>query len=305
MVTPAPPKTWPLQHRIALKLIRALLHANNGPPPVVIESLLQTLLQSNSAVAIDSIAGVLARTELSNVQVKTLLRASLGNLRGNEMTQGILDHFEDIKGACLHYSQEGEDIILDRILPRDKVGFFVDIGAHDPLRFSNTYALYRKGWRGINVDATPGSMEAFKRLRPEDINIECAVSSVDNPMMFHIFKEGALNTFDASLAQKYVDSGWALDRTVEIRPRTLSSILDEHLPAGKHIDLLSIDVEGEEMGVLRSNNWHSYVPDLIILEVLATSFASLSSHPTVAFLADEGYEPVSRLTNSVILHRKA
>jgi FkbM family methyltransferase len=244
------------------------------------------------------------RNELSNAQVDTLICGALGSLRGKEMPQGMLDLFQEISGACLHYSQEGEDVLLNRIWPTDKVGFFVDVGAHHPTRFSNTYALYRRGWRGINVDATPGSMEMFKKLRPEDINIECAVSTADTPMMFHMFKESALNTFDPSLAQEYIASGWALECTVEMKPRSLWSILKQHRPTGKHINLLSIDVEGKELEVLHSNDWHSYRPDLIILEVLATPFASLYSHPTVSFLADKGYEPISRLTNSLILGHK-
>jgi FkbM family methyltransferase len=290
MVTPAPPPTFSFQYRIVSKIIR---------------SILPSFIKSNSSAAIDSIADVLSHMKLSNAEMETLLRASLGNLRGKEMPQGILDQFEDIGGGARHYSQEGEDILLARILSPDKEGFFVDIGAHHPLRFSNTYALYRKGWRGINVDAAPGSMNAFSRLRPEDINIECAVSSSDNPMTFYIFQEGALNTFESSLAQEYVSTGWALERTVEIMPRTLSSILHEHVPIGKHIDLLNIDVEGEEIGVLRSNDWHSYRPDLIILEVLATPFVSLDSHPTVAFLSGKGYEPVCRLINSMILRHRS
>jgi FkbM family methyltransferase len=270
-----------------------------------VDTLVQMLIRSHSALTTGAIAKVLERKELSNGRVDTLIRGALGSLRDKEMPQGMLDLFQEISGASPHYSQEGEDILLNRILSPDKVGFFVDIGAHHPIRFSNTYALYRKGWRGINVDATPGSMEMFKKLRPADINIECAVSTDDTPMMFHMFTESALNTFDLSLTQEYIDSGWALERTVEIKPRSLASILMEYLPTGKHIDLFSIDVEGKELEVLRSNDWHSYCPDLIVLEVLATPFASLHSHPTVSFLAHKGYEPISRLTNSVILQHRS
>ena len=74
---------------------------------------------------------------------------------------------------------------------------------------------------------------------------------------------------------------------------------------GQHIDLLNVDVEGGEMGVLRSNDWHSYCLDLIILEVLAIPFASLDSHPTVAFLSGKSYEPVCRLINSMILRHRS
>lgn len=268
------------------------------------DALIEALLRSNSTLTTGAIARGLERSELSNGQIDALVRATLGSLRGKEMPQGMMDFFQEISGACPHYSQEGEDILINRILPPDKVGFFIDVGAHHPIRFSNTYALYRRGWRGINVDATPGSMEMFKKLRPGDVNIESAVSTGHSAMMFYMFKESALNTFDSSLAKEYIDSGWALERTVEITPRSLSSILEVHLPKGKHIDLLNIDVEGKELEVLHSNDWYAYCPDLIILEVLATPFASLCLHPTVSFLTDKGYEPVSRLTNSLILRHK-
>ena len=62
--------------------------------------------------------------------------------------------------GSLCYSQEGEDMILGKIFSGQKHGFYVDVGAHHPLRFSNTYLFYLKGWRGINIDAMPGSMVA-------------------------------------------------------------------------------------------------------------------------------------------------
>ncbi|MFZ3015302.1 MAG: FkbM family methyltransferase [Nitrospira sp.] len=319
MVTSTQSQVLPLGYRVMYKVVRtlmqALLRSNSaltiGAVASVVErnelshELVEALLRSNSARTIGAIASVVECNEVPNAEVGTLIRGALGALRGKEMPQGMLDLFQEISGACFHYSQEGEDILLDRILPTDKAGFFVDVGAHHPTRFSNTYALYRKGWRGINVDATPGSMEVFKKLRPADINIECAVSTVDTPMMLHMFKESAINTFDPSLAQEYIAGGWALERTVEMKPRSLSSILKEHLPTGKHVNLLSIDVEGKELEVLRSNDWHVCCPDLIVLEVLATPFGSVHSHPTVSFLANNGYELVSRLTNSVILQRRA
>src|SRR5580658_8816405 len=74
------------------------------------------------------------------------------------------------------FSQEGEDMILASFFEGKKNGFYVDVGAHHPKRFSNTHHFYIRGWRGINVDATPGSMKLFRRTRPDDINIEAAVS---------------------------------------------------------------------------------------------------------------------------------
>ena len=97
--------------------------------------------------------------------------------------------------STLSYSQEGEDLILKRLFDGQKKGLYVDVGAHHPKRFSNTYLFYKMGWRGINIDAMPGSMEKFKEVRPEDINIEAAISDKDELLTYYIFNESALNTF--------------------------------------------------------------------------------------------------------------
>ena len=55
------------------------------------------------------------------------------------------------------YSQEGEDLILSRYFDGQREGFFIDVGAFHPIRFSNTYLFYRLGWSGINIEARPGS----------------------------------------------------------------------------------------------------------------------------------------------------
>ena len=82
------------------------------------------------------------------------------------------------------YSQEGEDMILQRMFGQRREGFFVDVGAHHPFRYSNTYLFYKKGWRGINIDATPGSMREFEKYRPADINLEVAVSQTPGEFCF-------------------------------------------------------------------------------------------------------------------------
>lgn len=63
-----------------------------------------------------------------------------------------------------HYSQEGEDVILARMFEHQSPGFYVDIGAHHPRRFSNTRLLAEKGWTGINVDPLPGVMKLFGKI---------------------------------------------------------------------------------------------------------------------------------------------
>lgn len=112
--------------------------------------------------------------------------------------------------ATQSYSQEGEDIILRRIFECKTNGFYIDVGAHHPKRFSNTYLFYKKGWNGINIDAMPGSMVLFRKLRSRDINIEAAITNEKREMSFFMFDEPALNTFDKDLATERINHGWQL-----------------------------------------------------------------------------------------------
>jgi len=95
-------------------------------------------------------------------------------------------------------------MLLERFLEHRHSGFYVDVGAHHPKRFSNTYRLYRRGWRGLNIDANPGSMTLFQNVRPRDINVEAAVSSTPRELTYYIFNEPALNTFKRDLALERV-----------------------------------------------------------------------------------------------------
>ena len=92
------------------------------------------------------------------------------------------------------FSHEGEDKILNSLYSNKNHGFYVDIGAHNPFRFSNTQLFYLKGWRGINIDATYGSMHLFKDFRQEDINIECCITSDAREVQLDVYNEPALNS---------------------------------------------------------------------------------------------------------------
>jgi FkbM family methyltransferase len=140
-----------------------------------------------------------------------------------------------------------------RLLNCPSRGMFVDVGAHHPFRFSNTYAFYLRGWRGLNIDATPGAMRKFRRWRPGDTNLECGIGNAPGEFEFYQFAEPALNTFDPALAQTYREAGHAQVGKTSIRCRTLVDVLAEHL-AGRVIDSLTGDVEGRDMEVLLSNN---------------------------------------------------
>lgn len=203
------------------------------------------------------------------------------------------------------YAQNGEDLILDRFLDGAPNGFYVDVGAHHPVRFSNTYLFYRRGWRGINIDAMPGSMQKFNKVRPRDINIECGVASSAGKLMYHRFNEPALNTFDAAEAAHKDKEPYQLIDTVEIAVERLDALLARHLPFGQQIDFLSVDVEGKDEEVLRSNDWSRYRPRFILAETLHTDMLSLGECPVVQCLRSVGYTPVGKAYNTSFFFREA
>ncbi len=200
------------------------------------------------------------------------------------------------------YSQEGEDLILQRIFMGKSTGYYVDVGAHHPKRFSNTYLFYQKGWSGINLDAMPGSMEAFRRERPRDINLELAIGSDSgSARTFWIFDEPALNTFDEALAKRSV--GGPYNRTIiatrQVPTRPLSEVFATHLPVGIKIDFLTVDVEGLDLEVLRTNDWSRFRPDFVLAECPGVSAVRLAGQPICEFVASHGYEFFAKTVNTV------
>jgi len=206
-----------------------------------------------------------------------------------------------LQERALTFSQEGEDLILMRLFAQRSKGFFVDVGAYHPFRFSNTFLLYNAGWRGINVDATPGSMQAFEQIRPDDTNIECFVGDSSSERVFTRYNEPALNTASQAVIESRTlpSSYWSVSTTT-VHPRTLSSILDEHKPSDTAIDLLNLDVEGSEQEVLESNDWSRYRPEVIVIEQLSTDLRESMRHPTTTFLNERGYELIAKAFNSVL-----
>jgi FkbM family methyltransferase len=204
------------------------------------------------------------------------------------------------------YSQEGEDLILSKLFAAQLAesgyaGFYVDVGAHHPKRFSNTYYFYKRGWRGINVDAMPGSMKAFDRERPRDVNVEAAVSDRRATHVYCAFRDPAYNGFlSESTRQSIVESGMELLWTRELPTQRLDDLLAERLPQGQRIDFLSVDVEGHDLAVLRSMDWTRHRPRAVVVELGAFSAAEAISHPTHQYLIGLEYRLHSKLCNSCI-----
>jgi FkbM family methyltransferase len=167
------------------------------------------------------------------------------------------------------FSQEGEDLVLSRIFHNKPTGFYVDIGAHHPARFSNTYKFYKAGWRGINVEPNPDYFNLFTRYRPRDTNLNFGIAKENGSLEYFMFDEPALNTFDGKILEdRIVNTSYKHLKTIQIDVKPLAQVLNEHVPHKIKIDFLSIDVEGFDLDVIKSNDWVNFRPSWVLVEQL-------------------------------------
>jgi FkbM family methyltransferase len=209
------------------------------------------------------------RTKIREMLAKGLEAITPLRIRKYFESQGSLKFQRSVQFGFLNmsYSQEGEDLIIKRYFDQQQRKlFWVDVGAHHPFRFSNTYIFYKSGGKGINIDATPGSMKLFNEYRSKDINLEIGISDKIEQLEFYVFKEQALNSFNKVLSEQRIRKGMDLEKVVVVQTKPLSVILDEFIPSQQEIDLLSIDAEGFDLKVLLSNNWSKYRPQIVLVE---------------------------------------
>jgi FkbM family methyltransferase len=208
--------------------------------------------------------------------------------------------------GAVSYAQEGEDLVLRRFLEQRRGGFYVDVGAHHPTRFSNTYFFYEQGWRGINIEPAPGAAAEFARLRPRDINLQVGVAETPGALTYYVFDEPALNTFDAALARdREARTPYRIVGTKSIAVERLDALLKNNLPPGQAIDFMSIDVEGLDLQVLHSNDWSRYRPDLVLVEALDFRLEQAAAHPMHVFMRGKGYDLVAKTLNTLFYRNRS
>jgi FkbM family methyltransferase len=236
-----------------------------------------------------------------NRQTKQLVKRILGKRLFSAAVR--IDTIVADRRGSRSYSQEGEDRVLASLLLKihgmpTLDGFYVDVGAHHPYRYSNTCFFYKRGWRGINIDAMPGSMAEFRKQRPRDINVESGIGRQAGTSKLYVFNVPALNTFDEDLARARCNDVWRVIRTVDVPIAPLSEILKQHLPNERTIDFLTVDVEGSDLDVLQSNDWNRYRPSVVLAETLGRSLDDLALDPVTGYMRSLGYVAYAKTVNT-------
>ncbi len=171
----------------------------------------------------------------------------------------------------ISYAQCGEDMIASFVFDVLKIArpSWLDIGAHHPTYLNNTFTFYERGARGVNIEPDPDLFARFPVERPRDTNLNIGIGPVAGELEFYIMSARTLNTFSAAEAQAAEATGRVrIERTIRLPVRPVNEVLEQHFSAGAP-DLLSLDVEGLDLEILKSWDFSRWRPRVACVETIA------------------------------------
>jgi len=180
-----------------------------------------------------------------------------------------------------YYSQFGEDVIIRTLIGKQRAGFFVDVGCYHPKKYSNTYWLYKRGWRGINVDMEAHKTALFDLARQGDINVTAAVANLEADFFI-----GKIKQNDLGATLKTDNEGGELER---VRTKSLDTIIGDTPYANTRIDLLTVDAEGYDLEVLKSLDFTKYQPRFLIVETNDNGIDDIIRSELYRYVLAHGY----------------
>ena len=209
-----------------------------------------------------------------------------------------------------YYGQYGQDTIIKQFFDHKNInnGIFVDIGASEGKRLSNTLLLEEYGWTGICVEAHPSYFNILKSNRPNSICYSVAVGNHDKvktPISLNY--RASLTTLDLSLENtsqfrgKYYGSrdikeiNGFLNGIHEVEMRTIDSIIDENKYKFPKINLICIDIDGSEKYAFQGLTLDKYSPEILILEHTIIGIATVN-----AYARGSGYIPAMTVGSDII-----
>lgn len=161
------------------------------------------------------------------------------------------------------YAQNFEDVILLRALKHVRQGFYIDVGAQDPVTDSVSLAFYRLGWRGVHVEPLPYYVRRIREARPDEEVVAAAIARQEGSISFFEVPDTGLSTGDDAIAHQHEIDGFSV-RKLEVACLPLRQILDAH--SGRDIHWLKIDVEGMEDQVIESWMPSAARPWIVLVE---------------------------------------
>ena len=219
--------------------------------------------------------------------------------RFDKILHGDRDKFKKIS-----FSQCGEDIIIDTVflLRGIKKPTYIDIGANHPEFLNNTAIFYKRGSRGINIEANPLLIGEFKKKRSEDINLNIGIGEVAGEMDFFVMADDTLSTFSKEECDRMVAVGNKLDSVHKVKVNTIKEVLEKYTN-GIFPDLLTIDVEGLDFQILKTINFEHSFPKVICVEAAEYSPIGAGARRTelIDYLLGKGYYEYANTNLNAVL----
>ncbi|TPN65745.1 FkbM family methyltransferase [Mesorhizobium sp. B1-1-1] len=187
----------------------------------------------------------------------------------------------------ISYAQNFEDVILWRALKHVERGFYVDIGAQDPVIDSVSFAFYKKGWRGVHVEPNAEFAASLRSARPDEEVLEIAVGKEDGEIEFFDIPDTGLSTGDKETSRTHEARGLRI-RRLSVRCRPLWLVLDAYVD--RDIHWLKIDVEGMEEQVIESWSPSTVRPWIVVVESTKPNSTEQNHMPWDSTLLNLGYE---------------
>jgi len=188
-------------------------------------------------------------------------------------------------------AQNFEDVMLYRALGDVETGFYIDVGAQDPIIDSVSKAFFDRGWRGIHIEPVPEYAERLRAARPGDTIIEAAASNEVGTTALTVFPMTGLSTADPLVAKNHIDRG--VDHQPE--PLIVSTVTLADVAAeleARTVHWLKIDVEGHERAVLEGWDAKRLRPWIIVVEATQPNDRSASYGDWEPILLKAGYQCV-------------
>lgn len=149
--------------------------------------------------------------------------------------------------SYISYAQNYEDVMLRRALRDVQGGFYIDVGAQDPINDSVTRTFYELGWHGINIEPVAGWHARLVEDRPHDVNLRLALGAAEGEVTLYEIPDTGLSTTEPAFADQHQRAGREAKAST-VRVTTLDAVCREHGVTTVHF--LKIDVEGAERAVL-------------------------------------------------------
>ncbi|GGT62748.1 FkbM family methyltransferase [Actinomadura citrea] len=193
------------------------------------------------------------------------------------------------------YGGNAEDVVLMRAFGDRPGGFFVDVGAGNPVQGSLTKNLVdRLGWRGVNIEPLPERFESLRAARPGDVTLDVAIG--EQPGLASFFRivpgpgktgGGGLSTLEPDVLALHLADGWRCEE-LRVEVTRLETVLSDYAQPG--FDLLKVDVEGSEASVLNSADLAAWRPQAIVIEATVPLTSRPSHNEWEPGVLAAGYE---------------